>query len=79
MAADAKILALIRKSERANGADGCVTTPELAKALDCGEARARRIVRDLIGEGKLEPTRTVRLNMAGVPHTRVAYRIVDDA
>lgn len=43
-----------------------ITTPELAAHLGIGEAKARKVLRSLIEQGKIEPARVWRENMAGV-------------
>lgn len=43
-----------------------ITTPELAAHLSISERRARKVLRSLLEQGKVEPARVWRENMAGV-------------
>lgn len=57
-------------------ADGGFTSSEVASMMNCSDDKARRYIRQLLVDGKAEPDRVLRQNMAGVWQKVSGYRIV---
>lgn len=69
------VLDLVRKAQDAPDAAGTVTVPELARLMECGEPKARRIMKELLIEGKVEPCRVKRRDPWGILRPVPGYRV----
>lgn len=62
-----------REQEEAGG----FTTSELAARLNCGEEKARRVIRSLVESGRVVPTRVRRVSiLTGMASKRFGYQVV---
>jgi len=64
---------------RQPGADGkhVYTMREFRQSLDCGEDRARQIMRALVENGWARPTRKNVLSLSGVTQPVAAYEVLE--
>lgn len=56
--------------------DDAFTTRELAASRGWSVEHARRVIRDLIAAGRVEPCQAMRMRMDGRPQRTSAYRLV---
>ncbi len=68
-----------RSVTRQPGADGkhVYTMREFRQSLDCGEDRARQIMRALVENGWARPTRKNVLSLSGVTQPVAAYEVLE--
>ncbi len=74
MTQDELLEALRAAMERPETADG-LTTRDIMRTLDLSEKKVLSLLHDLNSHGLIESVRVERRNLAGVLHSRPAYRL----
>jgi len=74
---DRRLLAAIRKArgKAGEGQAGTVTTSEMAELLHCGNAKALRVIHQMVRAGELEPSMVERENIQRWTQLVHGYRI----
>jgi hypothetical protein len=73
---EAELLAELQAVFADTGPDDAYTTPEIADLLGCTIEMARKRVRTLLANGRMEACRVTRTRMDGISTTVSAYRMV---
>lgn len=72
------LVTLLSQQEPAQRGEG-MTTSEIAAALDCGQERVRRLIRQALAEKQCRVSRKTVTTIAGTQQRVVSYVLVQEA